>query len=197
MIIFGSIGRIGSGKDEVIKYLNSKYNIHIMSVGDIVREMAADKGLPLTRENLHTISSERIKKYGKEYFMDLVLKRIRENQWEKVGVTGIRTPDDVRFLKNQARDDVVLFHIYINDPHTRYERISQRKSERDPQTYDEFLTQDCEEEKMFHISEASVMADYALDNSGSLEDLHQQIDEIMDKDRMRLETIKIKGDDDG
>jgi dephospho-CoA kinase len=188
MKIFGSIGRIGSGKDEVIKYLSNKYNIHMLSVGDIVREMAANKGLPLTREHLHSISSERIEKYGKEYFMGLVLKRIRENQWEKAGVTGIRTPDDVRFLKNHVGNDFVLFYVHIDDPHTRYQRINQRKSERDPQTYNEFLKQDYEEERMFHIDEASSMADYSLDNSKSLESLHRQVDEVIHTGNIGLEA---------
>ena len=53
-----------------------------------------------------------------------------------------------------------------------------RISERDLQTYNEFLKQDQEEEKMFHVDEDSSMADYSRDNSGSLENLHQQIDEI-------------------
>jgi dephospho-CoA kinase len=44
MNIFGSIGRTGSGKDEVVKYLSSKYGLPVISVGDIVREMAAHGG---------------------------------------------------------------------------------------------------------------------------------------------------------
>ena len=88
MRIFGSIGRIGSGKDEVIKYLNRKYGLPIVSVGDIVREIAAEQGLPLTRESLHRISSEALGKYGKDYFMGLVLKRIRDHRWEKLASPG-------------------------------------------------------------------------------------------------------------
>ena len=184
MRIFGSIGRIGSGKDEVIKYLNRKYGLPIVSVGDIVREIAAEQGLPLTRESLHRISSEALGKYGKDYFMGLVLKRIRDHRWEQAGVTGIRTPDDVRFLKKHIGRDLVLFHVFVAEPDIRYERISQRRSERDPQSYHDFLRQDRAEEKMFNIEEASSMADYSLDNSGTLADLHRQIDEITLKVRL-------------
>jgi dephospho-CoA kinase len=179
MKIFGSIGRIGSGKDEVTKYLSNKYDLLVISVGDIVREKAAEEGLALTRENLHRVSAERMRKYGKDYFMCLVLKRIRENKRDQAGITGIRTPDDVRFLKQYVGKDFVLFHVLVADPHVRYERIRERRSERDPETYDDFLEQDKTEEAMFHIEEASAMADYSLDNSRTLEDLHRQIDEII------------------
>lgn len=190
MKIFGSIGRIGSGKDEVVKYLNSKYGIPVISIGDLVREMTAKEGLALTRENLHHTSQKCMQKYGKDYFMNLVLRRIQEKLWKRVGVTGIRTPNDIRFLKNQLGDNFVLFHIYIDDPQIRYERIKRRKKERDPQNYQDFLKQDRQEEAIFHISEAASMANFSLDNNGSLKNLYWQIDKILENQTKGLETSK-------
>jgi dephospho-CoA kinase len=195
--IFGSIGRIGSGKDEVIKYLSSKCDLPVISVGDMVRKMAADKGLPLTRRSLHDMSATLFHKHGKYYFMSLVFNTIQHNQWERAGVTGIRTPDDVRFWRRRLGDDFVLFHVYVDDPRVRYERVRQRKSERDPQDYSHFMEQDKEEESLFHISEATDMADYRLDNSGNREDLHRQIDKMIEEECIDLGQAKSEGTDHG
>ena len=179
MKIFGAIGRIGSGKDAVVDYLSDKYNLPSVSVGDMVREMAKEKGLSLARENLEQLASESIHKHGKEFFMKRVIERIQKKGWNRAGVTGIRTPDNVRYLKNEIGENFILFHDYIEDPQIRYKRLTRRGREGDPQRYDDFLEQDRKEEETFHIKQAASMADYSLDNSGTLEHLHLQIDEIM------------------
>jgi len=108
MKVFGAVGRIGSGKDEVVKYLSAQYGIPAISIGDIVRDMAEDRGLEPSRENLEHLSSEAVRKHGEGYFMKLALERIRSNHWKSAGVTGIRTPEDVRFLKRRLGDDFIL-----------------------------------------------------------------------------------------
>jgi dephospho-CoA kinase len=179
MKIFGAVGRIGSGKDAVVDYLSDRYNLASVSVGDMVREMAKEKGLPLRRENLEQVASEAIRNRGKEFFMKRVIERIREKHWNRAGVTGIRTPDNVRYLKEEIGENFILFHVYIEDPHTRYKRLTRRGREGDPQSYEDFLEQDQKEEETFHITQAASMANYSLDNSGTLEDLHRQIDAIL------------------
>jgi dephospho-CoA kinase len=195
MKIFGAIGRIGSGKDAVVDYLSDKYNLPSVSVGDMVREMAKEKKLSLARENLEQIASVSIHKHGKEFFMKRVVECMREKGWKQAGVTGIRTPDDVRYLKHEIGENFILFHVYIEDLHIRYKRLTRRGREGDPQSYDDFLEQDRKEEETFHIKEAASMADYSLDNSGTLEDLHRQIDAILAINKLKKQLQKGIGND--
>jgi dephospho-CoA kinase len=44
MRVIGVIGKNGSGKDEVLKYLKDKHNVPFLSTGDIVREIARPGG---------------------------------------------------------------------------------------------------------------------------------------------------------
>jgi len=176
MKIFGAIGRIGCGKDEVVKYLNAEYDIPIISVGDFVRAMAEDRGIEPSRENLENISAEAIRDHGQEYFMKLALKRIRSSHWKNAGVAGIRTPEDVRFLKRDLGGDFILFHVYVDEPYIRYQRLVRRKRAGDPNNYNDFAEQDRHEEKTFRTEEATSMQDYSLNNSGTLQDLHRQLD---------------------
>lgn len=176
MKIYGAIGCIGSGKDEVVKYLNAEYDIPFIAVGDIVRVMAGERGVEPSRENLEHLSSEAMRKHGQEYFMKLALKRIRSSHWKYAGVTGIRTPEDVRFLKRDLGDDFILFHVYVDEPYIRYQRLVRRKQAGDPNNYADFAEQDRHEEKTFRTEEATSMQDYFLNNSGTLQDLHRQLD---------------------
>jgi len=45
MKVIGAVGDIGSGKDEVLKYLRDRYGVPYLSTGDIVRRMAQEDGV--------------------------------------------------------------------------------------------------------------------------------------------------------
>ena len=50
--VIGAVGQNGSGKDEVLKYLRSKYGMAFLSTGDVVRDIAAKEGVEPTRDHL-------------------------------------------------------------------------------------------------------------------------------------------------
>ncbi|MFW6102040.1 MAG: AAA family ATPase [Chloroflexota bacterium] len=192
MKVLGVIGRNGSGKDEVVKYLKKKYDVPFVSVGDMVRGIARQRGISPTRENLHQISREQMEKFGKEHFMSLAVERIEQNGWETAGLTGVRTPEDVRYLKHQFDSDFILFHVYVSDSHLRYKRTQKRAKPRDPQSYDEFLEQDRTEETLFGTSEAIKQADYSLNNDKSIKHLHDKIDRILQERKLLIEKEEVK-----
>ena len=49
---------------ECREYIAKKYNLPMVSIGDVVRELAAKDGLELTRENLHATSKKYMDAYG-------------------------------------------------------------------------------------------------------------------------------------
>ncbi|MCR4394290.1 MAG: AAA family ATPase, partial [Dehalococcoidales bacterium] len=90
MKVIGVIGLNGSGKDEVVKYLNQKHGVPPISVGDLVREIARQRGIAPIRENLDNITREYFKRFGEGYFMRAIVDVIRQNHWETAGISGIR-----------------------------------------------------------------------------------------------------------
>lgn len=181
MKVIGVIGLNGSGKDEVVKYLHRRYGIPLISVGDIVRKIAAQEGVESTRTNLNRIAKRYLDQYGKGYFLKLVVEKIRREGWKTAGISGIRSPQDIRVVRDAFGTDFTLVHVYVTDPRIRYERIRLRGSQRDLVSYEEFLRQDEISDQLFHVREAIRQADYSIPNDGTLEDLHHEIEKLAAK----------------
>ena len=184
MKVFGVVGQNGSGKDEVLKYLKDRYNVPYLSTGDMVRKIAAEQGIEPTRENLGRISEKYFAEFGKGCFVRMAAEQIQQNSWEIAGITGIRSPHDISILREAFGKKFILFNVYVSDPRERYNRMTKRGEERDPQSYEQFLQQDEIEEEMFQINEAMRQADYALRNDGTLDSLHREIDQLITEDKL-------------
>ena len=142
MKVIGAVGQNGSGKDEVLKYLRDRHGVPFLSTGDMVRAIARKEGVPLTRGNLKHISERYFRQFGKGYFVRRVVEEISKNGWEVAGISGIRALEDIDVLKNTCGEDFVLIHVYVSDPYERYVRMCTRSEERDPRSYEQFLSQE-------------------------------------------------------
>jgi len=179
MRIIGAVGQNGSGKDEVLKYLHSRYNISFLSTGDAVRELAKKEELEATRENLKAISEKCFRDMGEGCFVKLIAEKIRSLGWKTAGISGIRSIEDVRILRGIFGSEFILVDVYVSDPQQRYRRMLDRGEERDPQSYEQFTKQDNAEEELFHIQAAEKEANYSINNDGTLTDLHRAIDKLV------------------
>jgi len=179
MRVIGVIGKNGSGKDEVLKYLRDKYDIPFLSTGDIVREIAVEEGKEPTRSNLQAISNRYFKDRGEGCFVQMTIDKIRSKGWKTAGISGVRSPKDVEILQGELGRQFVLINVSVTDPRVRFERMLTRGEGRDAKVYEDFLKQDRDEEKLFDIGKASGRADYSLYNDGPLTDLHKAIDRLV------------------
>lgn len=184
MKVIGVVGMNGSGKDQVVKYLHSRYGIPFLSSGDMVRELAAQKHLEPTRENLGHISAEYFQQHGKGCFMKLISRQIIQKGWQTAGISGIRSPEDVAALKSAFGKDFLLIHVYVTDSLERYSRMRQRGEGRDQNTDLEFQKQDASEEQLFHISETVKYADRNISNDGAIADLNKAIDALLHEEKL-------------
>jgi len=179
MKVIGVIGKNGSGKDEVLKYLKEKHNVPFLSTGDMVREIAAREGRTLDRATLQEISDSYFRKYGQGCFVKMVAQEIRDEGWPVAGISGVRSPHDVELLREILGGSFVLIEVSVTDPRVRFERMRKRGAERDTASYERFLEQDRGEEQVFHVGEAAKVADYSLSNDGNLEDLHRAVEDLI------------------
>jgi dephospho-CoA kinase len=178
--IIGAVGQIGSGKDTVIRYISNRLSIAAISIGDIAREIARNEGLPATRENLQKITEKRYEQFGRTYFIEETIRKIRHANIDRILITGIRAPTDVATLRKNFHEDFLLICVTANKK-TRFQRLAKRAEPRDPKTWKEFLDQDEAEEKIFTLTEACKLADYRIENNGTAEELFQKVEEIIEE----------------
>jgi len=99
----------------------------------------------------------------------------------------VRSPDDVAVMKEMFGSGFILVRVDINDPRIRFERVRLRGERRDPLTREAFREQDRNEELEFQISKTKALADFSLDNSGTLEALRRQIDKLVVSKRLPVQ----------
>lgn len=184
MRIIGVVGQNGSGKDEVVKHLRDRHGIPFLSSGDMVRALAANRGLEATRENLGRLTDEEFRQYGPGIFIRRVAETITARGWQQAGITGIRSPDDLTILRGAFGPGLTIIDVYVTDPRLRFERMTRRGEGRDPLDFRQFLAQDEAEEKRFRLKETAALADFHLSNDGSLDDLRRALEELLNAHRL-------------
>jgi len=181
MKVIAAVGKNGTGKDFFLEYIAKKYDIPMVSIGDIVRELAASEGLELTRDNLHKTSKKYMDAHGATFFPQQIVKRVRESGAAVYLISGIRPPSDVQLMKDSFGSDFLLVDIVISDDEVRYARMLARGSARDGNSVEKLRENDANEEKIFKTSESEAMADLTILNDGSAEDFYAAIEEFYAK----------------
>jgi len=181
MKIIAAVGKNGTGKDFFLERIRDTYGLPMVSIGDIARELAAQDGLALTRENLHKTSQKYMGQFGQTFFPEQIVKKIRESGAPVYLVSGIRPPSDVQFFKDQFGADFLLVDIVVSDDAVRYARMLARGSARDGGSVDKLRAFDAAEEAKFHTSQSEAMADVVVRNDGSAEDFFAAIEAFYQK----------------
>ncbi len=171
-MVIAAVGKNGTGKDFFLEYLAKTYDLPMISIGDVVRELATQDGLELTRENLHKTSHKYMSANGQTFFPEQIVKKIKEANVPVYLVSGIRPLSDVKFFKEAFGADFVLVDVVISDDMMRYERMLARGSDRDGGSIEKLREYDQGEEKQFQTSESEKMADYVIKNDGSVADFY-------------------------
>ncbi len=176
-MLLGLTGTMASGKGEVARYLENKGFEHYI-YSNIVKEIAKQRNIEPTRENLQKLGTD-IKKESKNQGI-LSKKILKKIKTDKAVLDGIRNPDEIRELRKNRE----VYIIGINAPQKlRYKRIRKRNRQGDPKTFEEFKRLDNSENrgetKGQEINKCLRMADFIINNNGSLEKLKRDIEKIL------------------
>lgn len=177
-MVIAAVGKNGTGKDFFLEYIAKKYNLPMVSIGDICRELAAKDGLELTRENLHKTSQKYMGMYGQTFFPSKIVEKIRKSDSPVFLVSGIRPLSDVQYLKDAFGEEFLLVDIVITDDMLRYERMLARGSDRDGSSIEKLKEYDKGEEEIFKTSETEKLADIVIKNDGGVEDFYAAIEDF-------------------
>lgn len=180
MIVIGITGTLGSGKGTIVDYLVSKKGFEYYSVRAYLIEIIRKKGLPVNRDSMVVVANDLRKQNSPSFIIDELYKQAVEIGKNCI-IESIRTVGEIESLRQKG--SFFLFAVDA-DPRIRYQRIFERRSETDMIDYETFLENEKREMRTRDPNKQNLQkcikkADFVLNNNGSFEDLHRQIDEIL------------------
>ncbi len=167
MKLIGITGMPGSGKSAIID-ISKKYNIPVVSMGDVVRYETMKHGLELNPDNVGNTAVELRKKYGKEAVAVPCLQYIEEHfkNNEIVIIEGIRSMYEVNYFRKHYPLKIIAIH---SSPKTRFERLKSRNRADDTSEWNKFVERDFRELE-FSIGSVIALSDYIVINEGNYEE---------------------------
>ncbi|MBT4192206.1 MAG: AAA family ATPase [Candidatus Diapherotrites archaeon] len=175
----------GSGKRVVADYLVEK-GFGFLRFGQITLDIVKERGLEPTEENEKPIREEVRKTHGMGAYATLNIPKFDEllKKGHVVG-DGLYSWSEYKILKDKYLEQLIVIAIYA-PPKQRYERLANRKlleADTDlrsrPATMEQAKARDYAEIENIEKGGPIAMAEYTLDNTGSIENLNKQIDIIL------------------
>src|SRR3989339_548422 len=155
-IIIGFVGEIASGKDTAVMYLVKKYHASQQKISQVLRE-----------------------NFSQDILSKVIASDVQADNNAIVIVNGIRRASDIVYLRELPNFHII--HITA-DMRTRYERLVQRGENSDDKTktFEQFQ-KDHKAEAELEIATIAKRASHMIDNNGNFEDLHTQLDALVEK----------------
>lgn len=179
MKVIGTVGMPASGKGEFSRIARS-LGIHVVVMGDVVREEALRQGLPGKDANLGEVAGRLRKERGMAAIAELTLPSIEQQKAPLVLVDGIRGDAEVAFFRDRFPD---FFLVGIDAPFAaRLARLSSRAREDDGMTDEELVVRD-RREISWGLGRALAGADYLLCNDGTMEEFEAKVRKLLEKIR--------------
>ena len=180
-IVFGLTGKNASGKGTVAEILKKK-NFIYHSLSDSLRDELNALKKEETRENLIDIGNKLREKGGPGVLADKLIPKL--NSENNHIVDSIRNPLEVISLRKETL--LRRFFLISVDANSRlrYDRLCSRGRIGDTDSWEKFVEQEKKEENnddpnKQQLSRTMEMADYSIDNSGTLEELEAQVNSII------------------
>ena len=178
MIVIGITGKYCAGKTTVCEYMTSK-SFKYESLSDELREILKKEGLESSRQNLISKGNELRKKSGNGFLAKSIIARMSRDK--NYVIDSLRNPQEIREFQNLGS-----FHLWniTSLEENKFERILKRKREGDPKTLKEF--REMEKKESFssdasdqQLDECARMAEYTIENNGTLGELFQKVDSLL------------------
>lgn len=179
-LVIGLTGNIGAGKTVISNHLHKKYKADQLRFSQILMDVLDRLYLPKDRGNLQTLGEVLRKSFGESVIVDAFRKDLEKSRAQVIVVDGIRYVNEVEMLRSFP-NNVLLF---IDAPAAiRYARVVARGEKGESRiSFEEF--QKAEKrgtEKGLPVIRK--LADYVIENDGSLETLLKKVDAIV-KERL-------------
>jgi dephospho-CoA kinase len=181
--IIGLTGLLAAGKGTVVEYLKNKHKAISFRFSDPFRESLGIFDLPISRENMQDFSTLMRQRFGENVLARAIAKKAQQISDGLVVIDGVRRLTDIENLMELPEFHLVAL---IVDQHVRFERCVARSENNGDKTmtFERFQERDTAEAEK-QIPEVMSGAKFTIDNNGTVEELYQKIDEVVESIAMR------------
>jgi len=178
--IIAVVGMCGSGKSEVVKYLQEKHYWANFYLGTSTFERMKKDGLELNYEN-ERITRERIRKeFGMGAYAILALPKIKEilKESNNLSLESLYSWDEYKIFKKEYGDMFKVIAVHAS-PEIRFKRLSCRDNERPIKDIETFVKRDYTEIEGTDKGGPIARSDFMVVNEGNMDELYKKIDDII------------------
>ena len=161
-------GMPGCGKEEALAVAQT-LGFSVVRMGDVVREEALRRGLPITDATVGGMANAERQVHGMGIWAERTLPRI---QGERVLVDGLRGRAELEVFREAFGADLSVVAVHAS-PKTRHERMLRRRRTDDAGSVEAFHARDLRE-LSWGLGDVIATADVMLVNEGTLEDFRRQ-----------------------
>lgn len=159
--IIGTSAYPGSGQDILADLVSEKFDYKKYSIGDFIRNIAIDKNIEPTRENLQELRKLFDFENGREYFPKMIVELVKAEN-KNIIITGMRRKEEYEIFKAELYFNLLFV---TADYETRVKRVLKRGEIKDPKTVADFILQEKKEAELFDLPFLELNADYKFDCS--------------------------------
>lgn len=181
-LIIGITGTLGAGKGTVVEYLKQKGFKHF-SVREYLKQEIKRRGMLFSVDSMYRVANELRTNNSPSFIVEQLYEQAKQSGGNCI-IESIRTPGEAEVLKKLGNFYLIAVDA---DQRARYQRLIKRKGdEADSLSFERFVFEEKRQMSSTNPNEQNIsrcieMADFRIDNSGSFQDLHQQIDQILKK----------------
>lgn len=172
----------GSGKSEVIKYIQAKKNWPKVYFGEATFDRMKKEGLELNYKNERIIREKIRQELGMGAYAKLALPKINKQLKESNTclLESLYSWDEYKVIKKKFQEYFQVIAVYAS-PTTRLKRLLKRKKERPMKNKKEFQERDWTEIEGTDKGGPIAIADFTITNESSISEFHKQVDNILSK----------------
>lgn len=165
----------GAGKEEFVQ-VAAEMGFSIVRMGDVVRDEARHRGLPITDAAVGGMAHAERQAHGYGIWAARTVPRVRG---ERVVIDGLRGKAELEVFRKAFGQDLIVLAIHAS-PATRYERVKQRQRADDAMTPETFRARD-ERELSWGLGDVIATADLVIVNEDTPEAFRSEARSVLER----------------
>ncbi len=182
-MLIGITGSIGGGKGTLVNYLSKFKSFAHYSSSDLLTKILEERGEVVDRDGMNRVANELRANNPAGVPAETYKQYLLDGSPKDAIFEALHSVPVAEFIKNKGG---VILAITANSD-ARYNRIKGRGSVKDKVTKEEFIVQQQREElgsndpNKSNIFDVIKMADYVIENNGTIKELKEKVDAILQK----------------